>query len=1111
MKFFAATKLTKSFRRGSALLLALVLTIALFIMGLVFVSTTQIEKETVSRVDELQTLDTAVDTVVGQINNVLVNDLFGNDNKMLNGSGDSEMPAGKNDEFYDYPGPDDPWLASLEPMNYSANGTPGDPTDDWCVWRHITDLYGNFDGIGTNDHPCTAGVWYYSPEDRSITATAQWDSGNQQFSDRYRVNYTSGNYYFVGRIVGEYEGTETILDGDDWDNPSVPEAIWSWGAQADADGDGIADSRWVKVPNLTGPRGQSVYTAVRIIDNGGMININTAFRYPDSSIVINGSPEWDGSRLSHVNLEGIMASTESGTLGELQGRRYGTITTRPDLDDYANDEKYDDDVSQRVLNPLRIPGPPVQAYMPFDITDELELRNRFFLASQVESSCETIWPATCNPGPGQVGVELPYTIGDSLKNWYYKLKPDIDQSNWQAGDAVINFYNRRFFSTTYNFDRVIVPKPDKWWEDVLPNVMPTDLKTAWETWTDWNLSSDKWSYRPVCVNDYVPGNPDPRAVTIEQIAAAIWLGLPNNTIISSMPQFNGVTFASGNARDHLACQMAVNMVDYIDTDDDATDFNPGSGANHYYGYEYNGENPYISMIAVALYDGDTTTPPVTEETHYAVEIYNPGPQDIELGNFTLEAGANSYNLPAHTVTPHSSIVLVDSTTGNGFTLAEVAEIGDPCFAFKSNDSLKLIDKDSQVVHDYIDNIGTVVPTAHSQAINGVEQYEARRQNGPLVIDGGTDFKFPIWPEGLDTFSKVGSLTLYTGWTSANDVPIQLAGNNALFTTIGELFNVLSIGTMDIGGTCHTMPEFWEKMFTNDPCNVDNVAVGKIDVAETSFVDLTRYLTVFHPFSDSIDNDGNRKNDNPAGDGIDNDGDGTTDGGDAQEIFANYGENSELAVAGRININTAPWFVIAQLPWVTDPTATTDLDKSKLARAIVAYRDKTNLVPGVVDYSSATNGRSRGMADLTVPPTVLVREDMGFANIAELLNVTHDLAGNGAAAYEAWYDIRKYGRDEETASPGTPLNNNPVKSPAENPGPFYDEDKAANDLKERDVIFQRISNLVTVRSDVFTAYIMVRVGELGPQKRVIAIFDRSNVYKSGDTPKLVALHPVPDPK
>ena len=31
------------------------------------------------------------------------------------------------------------------------------------------------------------------------------------------------------------------------------------------------------------------------------------------------------------------------------------------------------------------------------------------------------------------------------------------------------------------------------------------------------------------------------------------------------------------------------------------------------------------------------------------------------------------------------------------------------------------------------------------------------------------------------------------------------------------------------------------------------------------------------------------------------------------------------------------------------------------------------------------------------------------------------------------------------------------------------------------------------------------------KRVIAIFDRTNVFAPGDRPKLVALHPVPDPR
>ncbi|MHC4440914.1 MAG: hypothetical protein ACYS3S_26490, partial [Planctomycetota bacterium] len=73
------------------------------------------------------------------------------------------------------------------------------------------------------------------------------------------------------------------------------------------------------------------------------------------------------------------------------------------------------------------------------------------------------------------------------------------------------------------------------------------------------------------------------------------------------------------------------------------------------------------------------------------------------------------------------------------------------------------------------------------------------------------------------------------------------------------------------------------------------------------------------------------------------------------------------------------------------------------------------------------------------------------------------------------------------------------------------DGAISDFEERDVIFSRISNIVTVRSDVFTAYILVRVGADGPQKRVLAILDRSQVTPSGGKVRILALHPVPDPR
>jgi hypothetical protein len=61
------------------------------------------------------------------------------------------------------------------------------------------------------------------------------------------------------------------------------------------------------------------------------------------------------------------------------------------------------------------------------------------------------------------------------------------------------------------------------------------------------------------------------------------------------------------------------------------------------------------------------------------------------------------------------------------------------------------------------------------------------------------------------------------------------------------------------------------------------------------------------------------------------------------------------------------------------------------------------------------------------------------------------------------------------------------------------------------LFSRISNLVTVRSDVFSAYILVRIGESGPQRRVLAILDRSSVKTADDRVRVIVLQTVPDPR
>ncbi|UCD51258.1 MAG: helix-hairpin-helix domain-containing protein, partial [Phycisphaerales bacterium] len=159
--------------------------------------------------------------------------------------------------------------------------------------------------------------------------------------------------------------------------------------------------------------------------------------------------------------------------------------------------------------------------------------------------------------------------------------------------------------------------------------------------------------------------------------------------------------------------------------------------------------------------------------------------------------------------------------------------------------------------------------------------------------------------------------------------------------------------------------------------------------------------------------------------------------------------NEMRIMGRININTAPWFVLAQLPWIQYQD--THEAKSTRARAIVDYR----------------NGNGP------------------FENIAGLMQVAalRDLADDG-------------------------LDNLNDETPR---GPDLTRDSARDDLEERDLLFTRLSNLVTVRSDVFTAYILVRLGVNGPQKRMMAILDRSRTSDQNRAVRVVALHPVADPR
>jgi hypothetical protein len=303
-----------------------------------------------------------------------------------------------------------------------------------------------------------------------------------------------------------------------------------------------------------------------------------------------------------------------------------------------------------------------------------------------------------------------------------------------------------------------------------------------------------------------------------------------------------------------------------------------------------------------------------------------------------------------------------------------------------------------------------------------------------------------------------------------------------FVTVGDIPRVLSLGH-DITPIGTIGEQLGTKLKSEEH-------LVRLDLQNPFHRNIFQYLTVFDPTRDFIDNDGD-------GVGTDLNSDGFLDSSET--------DLDEVKIPGRININTAPWYVIAQLPWMTN----------EIAQAIVAYRDKLALVLGVVDYSTSPPSppwppsdvfktRKFGMGLRQIDPDV--RERFGFASIGELINVTHNL--DGTRLYNPLYDIRRLSRE-------VPANDLPGFPDLTTYGPGLG-DGLADDFEERDVIFSRISNLVTVRSDVFTAYILVRIGADGPQKRAIAILDRSGVDKTNvKSPdgkvRIVSLHYVPEPR
>ncbi|MCX5647456.1 MAG: helix-hairpin-helix domain-containing protein [Phycisphaerae bacterium] len=832
-------------QRGSALILAVVLTSLLAVIGVLFVLAARIDKLATSATTDSRELDLAANAVLAEIDDTLIADVPG---------------IGSDQEYYDYPDANNAWLASAEPyQSGTGNGS--------YYWRQISNGAG-MPAVGTRD---------------------------------VRI-----------RLVGEREAI----------NPNDPNA------NADADGDGVGDARWFEVPGVMSSRGRPIYAAVRILDNGGMLNVNTGYKFDPTERdpnLVNGSSQLQVNLLA-LGKAGDSLSTREATL---RTARASSLASAKDLTTYE----------RQVL--WKYPGDPdpdnASSYLPFDLADELELRYRFLLNRQdVDSRLET-WGQFRPSGT----LSTPVDSATQLGAWFGRV----------TGPGVDPNCAYRTIATTYNADRIITPKP-------------------WATGTQTSLGK--------MVNVNTAGEAALRAA----LAAAI---------SEADPSVIGVN--------ETVLQITANLQDYIDDDDEITVI-PG-GSSLYYGFE----RPCLYLSEIAYRQ---VKDPNTGELHtsYAIELYKPyfEDRDPQAGDWEL---------------------VIDNPSVSDVQM-EIAWSGSRRFhVLLAEDSAAPL-KEYVSFRDAEEPTDTMPLFGYSQGSYG----KAAQDLGKATIESGATISLRRRVRSAGKWIVVDYKRVPDGWITADGVARSLQRDISAHKCIRRLWDS-NVSTPGLGNAVGNYvdaqhPEIIQAHPANKPLtNIGELgmilarsaysmqegvspAECLIDLRNPAYRKLFDYLTVLDPSQHA----------RSAG---------------------------ETRVMGRINVNTAPAFVLAQLPWMQYE----DTEPYQKAKAIVAYRD--NHGP--------------------------------YQSIGDLMQV------------DALRILAFDGKDNQH-------NDNPR-------GPDLTPDTACDDMEERNLIFTRISNLVTVRSDVFTAYVLVRIGTNGPQKRIMAILDRSKVNGAGDKVRIAAQWSVPD--
>ncbi len=1040
--------------RGTALILTVVSLMLMAVLGMAYIQSARASRQAKHNVATSGNLDMVVKATLTQIGNVLKEDLLDNDGdedgsaRFFNGNVpdlvDFDKPtdpdAGGGDEPYDYPWTndqvgrtvvlydgtvvphddaaaakggqqDDAWLAATAPVMSDATET------NW-TWPHITNLNG---------------IFLTSVQDGSLTKPTEvvvnYQSADEKDSDVRFLTNGSNN---------------TLLDNGDL---------------VDADGDGIADSRWTWAP--VRKVGGVVYVmAVRIIDNSSLINANVAlstlgdysgtYKYDDSSSGADSPRWWSPAELDLGNFvysHAGVSTTITNELKALLDERVGTD---------ALPTPWGESSGQRHhfwRNGPAMYGNFDSTYKHLTIDDELELRYRNGLNDDgTVSGLESVMPD--------------FLRGSATGEYRYSNVPGVPDASTATSDVDAYFEkNPRLWMTAVSGAAVYAPPFSENGDASLSR--KTDLNQA-------NLTTLSNAIRDV----------------LDAGAAAY----PIPVAYADTTEF--------------ADQFAVCIKDYADTDNKLTEHNGRYGMEALPAIaEVYAQGRYVATSASAL-----ASPPAAANSWdvdwdrvgiagFAIEIRNPFPMPIKLTDVNLWVGGSDWGsldtLAGQTELDVDEVLIFyrhsrDTNSGD-----------DKVDSLWSSGNITPVVLTSQTWPD-TDGAITVELRVKDDGDNAMVKPYAAAESEGLPIQKTLTEVSPVDPAGTVDYWQITAIGNGNGLNTLtikpdefvpggkNPSPVPAPVRNASFVDLGEA--IKSNGAVDkinlatnpsqilisdegdinqvgelahiaiigpVPGSSKTVADVWDtasdvKAFMLDFGTNVLVDVGKDALAVPHAVlMLDRFTTM-----------------SPAVDGKDNDGDGVND------------NQEEQLIPGTINLNTVPGI-----------EAVDENNDTHLLQRVLPIQDRIvrrDVIKAILNY--------RDKAAPYHQTSTRDRNNPGIAYIGELMKCV--------AATSQSIDVLANG----TLYPGdTSILSDGSDYVVDFLSPDNAADGIADDREEEAMIMRWLAQTCSTRSDIFTAYVVIQgfpaddfTKGAVESRRFYAVFDRSRITGKNDVVRVLGV-------